>query len=165
MAMAPDGSTFITQGGIVNQSGIKSGGTGTAHSGGFLKISPDGRSSTLFAKSAREPFVTVHPTTGIVTGTDQQGHFIPSSAVYLIREGDSFGFLEPDPANLAPALAWIPHDQDTSSSSQVWSGGGMGPWSDRLLHLSYGTGRIFVISPDLTAPIPQAAVIPLDFKT
>ncbi|HTO05101.1 MAG TPA: DUF6797 domain-containing protein, partial [Opitutus sp.] len=166
MAMAPDGSTFITQGGIVDQSGIKSGGTGTVHSGGFLKISPDGRSSTLFAKLAREPFVTVHQKTGIVTGTDQQGHYVPASATYLIREDDSFGFLEAEPAKLTPPLAWIPHDQDTSSSSQVWtSGGGLGPWSDRLLHLSYGTGRIFVIAPDLTAPIPQAAVIPLDLKT
>ena len=34
-----------------------------------------------------------------------------------------------------------------------------------LVHLSYGTGRIFVISPDLSAPIPQAAVIPMNLKT
>jgi hypothetical protein len=166
MAMGPDGSTFITQGGIVDQSGIKSGGTGTIHSGAILKISPDGRSSTLFASKAREPFVAVHPETGTVTGTDQQGHYVPSSVAYLIREGDSFGFLEPDAPTLTPPLAWIPHDQDTSSSSQVWIiGEGMGPWNGRLLHLSYGTGRIFVITPDLTAPVAQAAVIPMNLKT
>jgi len=32
------------------------------------------------------------------------------------------------------------------------------------VHLSYGTGRIFIISPDLDAPVPQGAVIPLDLK-
>ena len=166
MTMAPDGSTFVTQGGIVDQSGIKSGGTGTVHTGGVLKISPDGRSSKLFAKGAREPFIAVHPETGVVTGTDQQGHYIPSSVTYLIREGDSFGFPEKEPSQITPPLAWIPHDQDTSSTSQVWmTGQGMGPWQGRLLHLSYGTGRIFVIAPDFDAPVPQAAVIPLNFKT
>ena len=44
-------------------------------------------------------------------------------------------------------------------------GQGMGAWSGRLLHLSYGTGRVFLISPDLDAPMPQGAVIPLDLKT
>jgi cytochrome c2 len=166
MAVAPDGSTFVTQGGIVNQSGVVSGGTGTSHAGAILRIARDGRSSSVFAERAREPFLTVHPTTGMVTGTDQQGHYIPSSVVYLIREGDTFGFLEENPARLTPPLAWIPHDQDSSSSSQVWMvGPGMGPWNGRLLHLSYGTGRLFVIAPDLDAPVPQGAVIPLDLQT
>ncbi|MEO7600322.1 MAG: c-type cytochrome, partial [Opitutus sp.] len=166
MAVAPDGSTYITQGGIVDQSGIKSGGTGTAHSGAILKISPDGRSSSVFAQAAREPFVAVHPKTGVVTGTDQQGHYISSSVSYLVREGDSFGFLEDQPEKLTPPLAWIPHEQDTSSSSESWIiGDAMGAFNDRLLHLSYGTGRMFIISPDLAAPIPQAAAIPLELKT
>ena len=166
MAIGPDGSTYVTQGGIVNQSGIKSGGTGTPHSGAILKISPDGRSSHVFARAAREPFVAVHPKTGVVTGTDQQGHFIPSSVSYVIREGDSFGFLEQHPAKLTPPLVWIPHEQDTSSSSESWIiGKGMGPWNDSLLHLSYGTGRMFIISPDVDAPVAQGAAIPRDLKT
>ncbi|MEO6004570.1 MAG: DUF6797 domain-containing protein [Opitutus sp.] len=166
MAVGPDGSTYVTQGGIVNQSGIKSGGTGTPHSGAILKISPDGRSSHVFARAAREPFVAVHPKTGVVTGTDQQGHFIPSSVSYVIRDGDSFGFLELHPTKLTPPLVWIPHEQDTSSSSESWiMGAGMGPWNGALLHLSYGTGRMFIISPDLDAAVPQGAAIPLDLKT
>ena len=166
MAIAPDGSTYITQGGIVNQSGIKSGGTGTPHTGAVLKISPDGRTSKTFIRAAREPFVTVHPTTGVVTGTDQQGHYIPSSVAYVMREGDSFGFLEGQPAKLTPPLVWIPHEQDTSSSSQVWVlGEAMGPWNGSLLHLSYGTGRLFAVTPDFDAPVPQGAAIPIDLKT
>jgi cytochrome c2 len=166
MAVGPDGSTYVTQGGIVTQSGVPSGGSGTAHAGAVLRITPDGRSSELFADRAREPFLTVHPQTGIVTGTDQQGHYIPSSVVYLIRRGDSFGFLEDKPERLTPPLVWIPHEQDSSSSSQVWMvGDGLGPWEGKLLHLSYGTGRLFLIDPDLEAPIPQGAVIPLDLQT
>jgi mono/diheme cytochrome c family protein len=166
MDLGPDGSTYVTQGGIVDQSGIKSGGTGTIHTGAVVKISPDGRTSHTFASAAREPFVTVHPVTGVVTGTDQQGHYIPTSVAYLIRDGDTFGFLQEHPEKLTPPLVWIPHEQDTSSSSQVWIiGQGMGPWNNRLLHLSYGTGRMFLIAPDLTAPVPQGAAIPLDLKT
>ena len=165
MAIGPDGSTFISQGGIVTRSGQSVGGEGTAQTGGIL-IAPDGRSSVAFATGAREPFLAVHPATGVVTATDQQGHYIPSSVSYLVRAGDDFGFLQAKPAKLAPPLVWVPYDQDNSSSSEAWMiGAGMGAWNGRLLHLSFGTGRIFVISPDLDAPTPQGAVIPLDLKT
>jgi cytochrome c2 len=108
----------------------------------------------------------VHPTTGLVTATDQQGHYIPSSVCYLVRPGDDFGYLQKEPKKLAPPLVWLPHEQDTSSASQLWMiGQGMGVWNERLLHLSYGTGRLFLVSPDLDAPVVQGAVIPLDLKT
>lgn len=166
MGIGPDGSTYISQGGIVTRSGLISGGEGTTQTGGILKISPDGRSSELFASGAREPFVAVNPKTGVVMATDQQGNYIPSSVSYLVRRGDNFGFLQDNPEKLAPPLAWVPYDQDSSSTSEAWIlGKGMGPWDGKLVHLSYGTGRMFIISPDFDAPVPQGAVIPLDLKT
>ncbi len=166
MAMGPDGSTYVTQGGIVTRSGLISGGEGTPHTGAILKISPDGRSSQVVAMGAREPFVAVNPKTGVVTATDQQGHWISSSVCYLVRPGDNYGYVQPEVAKASPPLTWIPYDQDTSSTSEAWMmGAKMGAWDNKLLHLSYGTGRVFVISPDLTAPTPQGAVIPLDLKT
>ena len=166
MGIGPEGSTYVSQGGIVTRSGLISGGEGTAQTGGILKISPDGRTSELFAAGAREPFVAVNPKTGVVTATDQQGNYIPSSVSYLVRKGDNFGFVQDNPVKLTPPLAWVPYDQDSSSTSEAWiMGRGMGPWDGKLVHLSYGTGRMFVISPDLDAPVPQGAVIPLDLKT
>lgn len=166
MAIAPDGSTYVTQGGIVNLGTSDVGGTGTAHSGAIFKIAPDGRSSELFARAAREPFVAVHPKTGVVTATDQQGNYIPASVSYLVRRGDSYGYFEDHPAKLSPPLVWIPHEQDTSSTSEAWMvGRAMGPWDGRLIHLSYGTGRLFLISPDFDAATPQGAAIPLELKT
>jgi mono/diheme cytochrome c family protein len=166
MGIGPDGSTYISQGGIVTRSGLISGGEGTAHTGAILKISPDGRSSEVVATGMREPFMTVHPKTGLITATDQQGHFIPSSVSYLVRPGDDFGYLRNEPEKLAPPLAWIPHEQDSSSASEAWIlGAGMGPFDGNLVHLSYGTGRLFIITPDLDAPVAQGAVIPLDLKT
>ena len=166
MAMGPDGSTYVTQGGIVDRSGMQAGGEGTAHTGAIVRISPDGRSAQVVGSGAREPFLAVHPTTGLVTATDQQGHYIPSSVCYLVRPGDNFGYVQDKPTKLARPLVWLPHEQDTSSASEVWMvGQGMGAWNGRLLHLSYGTGRVFLISPDLDAPMAQGAVIPLDLKT
>lgn len=166
MALGRDGSTYVTQGGIVDRSGLKSGGEGTPHSGSFVKISADGAEAEVFASAAREPFLTVHPETDIITATDQQGHYVPSSVVYLVRKGDNFGFPVAQPAKLTPPLVWIPHELDISSSSQVWvHGAGMGKWNGKLLHLSYGNGRLFIITPDLGAPIPQGTAIPIDLKT
>jgi cytochrome c2 len=165
MAIAPDGSTLVTQGGIVDQSGIGSGGSGTPHTGAIVRIAPDGRAVEVIAEKTREAYVAVHPETGLITATDQQGHFVPTSPCYLVKPGDSFGFGEEKPKHLTPPLVWIPHPEDNSSASQVWvDGKGMGPWDGRLLHLSYGTGKLFLICPDLDG-VAQGAVIPTDFPT
>lgn len=160
MDLGPDGSTYVTAGGIAL------GGAGTPFSGGIARIAPDGRTAELIATAAREPYVTVHPRTGLITGTDQQGHFVPSSVCYLIRPGDDFGFGKEKPAKLTPPLVWIPHTEDNSSASQVWlTGEKLGPFREQLLHLSYGNGGLFLICPDLAAPVPQGAVIPLGMDT
>jgi hypothetical protein len=166
MAVAPDGSTLVTQGGITDQSGIGSGGTGTPHTGSIVRIAPDGRSLEVVGEKTREAYLAVHPQTGMITATDQQGHFVPTSPCYLVRPGDSFGFGEEKPSHLTPPLVWIPHPEDNSSASQVWvHGKGMGAWDGRLLHLSYGSGKLFLISPDLEGGAAQGAVIPTDFAT
>ena len=165
MAIGPDGSTFVTQGGI-GRPRLTSGGHSSPQPATILKISADGRTSEVFATGAREAYLTVHPKTGVVTATDQQGPYVPSSVCYLVRPGDEFGFMIDEPDRLARPLAWIPHEQDNSASSQLWMlGAGLGQWDGRLLHLSYGNGQLLLIAPDLDAPIPQGAVIPLEFKT
>lgn len=160
MDIGPDGFTYVSAGGIAL------GGKGTPFGGGIARISPDGKTAELFSSAAREPYVTVHPRTGLVTGTDQQGQFIPSSVCYVIRQGDQFGFGDEKPAKLTQPLVWIPHTEDNSCASQVWlTGEKFGPFREQLLHLSYGNGGLFLISPDLEAPTPQGAVIPLGFDT
>ena len=120
MAVAPDGSAPVTQGGIVDQSGIGSGGAGTPHSDAIVRIAPDGRALEIVAEKTRETHLAVHPQTGMITATDQQEHFVPTSPCYLVRPGDSFGFGEAKPSHLTPPLVWIPHPEDNSSASQVW---------------------------------------------
>lgn len=160
MDIGPDGSTYVSAGGIAL------GGGGTPFGGGVARIRPDGKTAELISQGGREPYVTVHPDTGFITGTDQQGNYIPSSVCYVIRPGDHFGFGSENPPKLTPPLVWIPHTEDNSSASQVWlTGEKFGKLNAKLLHLSYGTGGLFLICPDLAGRIPQAAVIPLGFDT
>jgi glucose/arabinose dehydrogenase/cytochrome c2 len=160
MDIGPDGCTYVSAG------GIKLGGDGTPFTGGIARIAPDGKTAELISQGAREPYLTVHPTTGILTGTDQQGSYIPSSVCYLIQPGAHFGFGIQAPPKLAPPLVWIPHTEDNSSASQVWiTGQQFGQYAGKLLHLSYGNGGLFLICPDLDAKIPQGAVIPLGVDT
>ncbi|MEY2599971.1 MAG: hypothetical protein RLZZ142_2230 [Verrucomicrobiota bacterium] len=157
MAMAKDGSTLLSQGGI---------GKGTPFAGAIFRISAAGLQTGILSTRAREPYLALHPGTGLLTSTDQQGNFIPSSVCYLVRPGADFGFGEEHPAKLTPPLVWIPHHEDNSCASQLWiTGQSMGAFSGKLLHLSYGTGTPLLICPDLDAPIPQGAVIPLGLPT
>ncbi|MGE9267409.1 MAG: DUF6797 domain-containing protein [Verrucomicrobiales bacterium] len=160
MGIGPDGSTYVSQG------GIPTGGSGTSFLGSVSKISPDGREIEIVSTGGREPYVTVHPQSGMLTGTDQQGQYVPSSVVYLIRPGDDFGFGKGNDADITPPLVWIPHTEDNSSSSQVWlTGKEFGALDGSLLHLSYGNGGLFLVTPDMEVPTPQGAVIPLEFDT
>jgi len=157
MAVASDGTAFLSQGGI---------GLGTPFAGGIARVSPDGTQVEIVSTRAREPYLTLHPDTGLLTSTDQQGNFIPSSVCYLVKQGADFGFGDPAPERLTPPLVWIPHHEDNSCASQLWiRGEGMGALSGKLLHLSYGTGTPLLICADLLAPVPQGAVIPLGLKT
>ena len=172
MAVGSDGTTYVSQGGVGAEGVIKIGKgpesrrKSSSFSGGIARISPDGKSIEVIATRAREPYLTLNPRTGVLTGTDQQGNFIPSSVCYLIRKGDDFGFGDEHPARLATPLVWIPHSEDNSSASQVWTdGSAMGALDGKLIHLSYGRGTPFLICPDMEAPTPQGAVIPLGLET
>ena len=157
MAVAADGTTFVSQGGI---------GMGTPFAGAITQISADGKQAKIISRRAREPYLTLHPDSGLLTSTDQQGNFIPSSVCYLVKPGADFGFGDPRPAQLTPPLVWIPHHEDNSCASQLWvRGREMGAFSGKLLHLSYGNGTPLLICPDLDAPVPQGAVIPLGLQT
>ena len=157
MAVASDGTTFVSQGGI---------GMGTPFAGAITQISADGRLAKIISKRAREPYLALHPDSGLLTSTDQQGNFIPSSVCYLVKPGADFGFGDPHPAELTPPLVWIPHHEDNSCASQLWvRGRELGAFSGKLLHLSYGNGTPLLICPDLDAPVPQGAVIPLGIQT
>lgn len=171
MAPSPDGGFFLAKGGALSNGpqtseaimpGFRSGGI---HSGTVLKVSADGQVST-YATGLREPFLGVHLRTGVVTASDQQGNFVPSTPIYVIREGDYFGV--PATAHgasleeITPPLTWIPHEVDQSGAGQVWiASDRMGSLSGSLIHLSYGRPGLFRVYVDSSQTVWQGAVVAL----
>jgi len=158
---APDGSFVIAKGGI----------QGTVlgrHNGSVLRISPDGRDVTVLGYGLRSPFATVHPRTGLVTASDQQGNYVPTTPIHVIRDGQFYGFLselqpkEHYPAPIAEPATWIPYPVNPSGAGQVWlNDARMGPLAESLVHIGYYRPELFAVLWNSRTTVPQAAVVSL----
>lgn len=136
------------------------------HNGSVLRISADGRQATVLGYGFRQPNIGVNPRTGLVTASDQQGHYIPSTPLHIVRDRQFYGFLsdkrprEVYPAPIADPLTWIPHPVNASAMSQVWLfGARLGPLNDALVHIGYNKPELFRVLLDDRSAKPQAAVV------
>ncbi len=161
MKLAPDGSFVIAKGG---QTGTTLGHNNTH----VLRVAADGQSSTVLGTGLRQAFVGVNPKTGLVTASDQQGHYIPATPLHIVADGQYYGFLsrlqaaEQYPAAIADPLVWLPHQVNPSGMSQVWlDGARMGPLNDALVHIGYNRPELFRVLLDTRSHKPQAAVVSL----
>jgi cytochrome c2 len=157
--LAPDGSFVIAKG---NQQATTIG----KHNGTVLRISPDGRSATQLGYGFRQPNISVDPKTGLVIASDQQGNYVPSTPLHVVRDNQFYGFLaekqprEVYPAPIADPITWIPHTVNASGMSQVWlSGAKMGPLNDGLVHIGFNRPELFRVILNNRAEKPQATVV------
>ena len=163
----PDGGFYLAKGGqVLTRLG--------KDNGSVIEVSADGQMTKVYARGLRQPFLGIHPQSGMLTASDQQGHFIPSTPVHWIREGGYYGFDQSiaDPENappITPPLTWIPHEVCQSGAGHVWMHEKkFGPMSCALLHLAFhhpGAHRVYLdlagVSQDIDNNPPQAAVVPL----
>lgn len=155
MVAGPDSSFYAAQFGALNMgpptsspkiaSGFRA---GTRHSGAVVKITEKGRKAQVFATGFRGPYLGIHPETGQLSASDQQGHYVPSSPIMLVNEGDYFGVevtAHHNPiSEPSPPLMWIPHSVDRSGMQQIWMhDSNMGPLNGQMIHLSYGRPGLF----------------------
>jgi mono/diheme cytochrome c family protein len=159
LRLAPDGEFVIAKG---NQQATTIG----KHNGHVLRISADGRRATVLGYGFRQPNLGVNVRTGLVTASDQQGHYIPSTPLHIVKDRQFYGFLadkqprEVYPAPIADPLTWIPHPVNASALSQVWLfGARMGPLNDALVHIGYNKPELFRVLIDERRAKPQAAVV------
>lgn len=136
------------------------------HNGSVLRLSADGRSAEVLGYGLRQPQLSVHPRTGLVVASDQQGHYIPSTPLHIVRDRQFYGFLsdklprEVYPAPIADPLTWIPHSVNASAMSQVWLlDAKMGPLDGDLVHIAYNRPELFRVLLDLDRPKPEAVVV------
>jgi mono/diheme cytochrome c family protein len=136
------------------------------HNGSVLRISADGRQATVLGYGLRQPQLSVNIRTGLVIASDQQGHYIPSTPLHIVRDRQFYGFLsdklprEQYPAPIADPLTWIPHATNASAMSQVWLfDAKMGPLNDGLVHIGYNNPELFRVLLNNRGSKPQAAVV------
>jgi mono/diheme cytochrome c family protein/glucose/arabinose dehydrogenase len=156
--LAPGGEFVIAKGG-------QEAATIGKHNGSVLRVSADGRTATVLGYGFRQPQVGVNIRTGLVTASDQQGHYIPSTPLHIVRDRQFYGFLsdklprEVYPAPIADPLTWIPHAVNASALSQVWLfDARMGPLNDQMVHIGFNRPELFRVMLNNRGHRPQAAL-------
>lgn len=157
--LAPGGEFVIAKGG---QQATYEG----KHNGSVLRVSADGRTSTVLGYGFRQPSIGVNPRTGLVTASDQEGPYVPSTPIQIVSDRQFYGFLAPFkpreayPSPPAEPLTWVPHTVIASAISQIWLlGAKMGPLNDAMLQVSFNKPEIFAVLINDRTPRMQAAVV------
>lgn len=127
------------------------------HHGTLLKVSPDGKTTTIVANGFRAANGVCVEDDGTFWVTDQEGHWNPKNRINHVRQGGFYGNMfgyhdvtdASDDAMIPPAV-WITNAFDRSPAELVrvksskWQ-----PIDGALLELSYGAGRVHLV---LTEP-------------
>jgi cytochrome c551/c552 len=164
--VAKDGGIYIAEGGQQGQfMGI--------HNASVLKVAPDGRSAEVVARGLRGPYLGYNRGLDLLTTSDQQGNWIPTSPILWLRPGKFYGFLpstkiQPPKQSVTEPVCWIPYRSAQSTSGQVWaSGDKLGALDGRLIQLDYFHPRLLVAFFDSNSQPVQGAVseldVPVDF--
>lgn len=159
MKLGPDGSLYISKGG-------QEGTTYGKHNGTVIKVAPDGQSFEVIGHGLRQPFIGVNPKTGLVTASDQQGNYVPSTPLLVIEKNQFYGHLptiappEQYAEPIAEPMAWIPHPVNPSGATQTWLiGSKMGPIDGELIHVGYNRPELFRVLMNPRFKKAQAAVM------
>ena len=169
MKLAPDGSLVISKGG---QQGTTLG----KHNGTVIKVAPDGRSFEVLGWGLRQPFVGVNSKTGLVVASDQEGNYVPTTPIQIIKDHQFYGHLatiqphEEYPQSIADPLTWIPHSVVPSGATLMWLNDAMmGPANDEMILVSYNKPELHRVLESTHGTRSQAAVVPwmrgFDFPT
>ncbi len=135
--------------------------------GTLMKVSPDGRQSTIVAKGFRAPNGLEISPDGRFFTTDQEGYWMPANRLDLVKPGGFYGngwswFPRGRPTAYDPPICWIHPRVDRSPSTMVWvTSTQWGPLKDDLLSLSYGVGRIFRVMHEEVEGVTQGGITPL----
>lgn len=162
----PNGIRLAPDGGFVIAKGGQQAATLGKHNGSVLRISADGRRVSVLGYGFRQPVIGVDPRTGLVTASDQQGQYIPTTPLHEVKDGRFHGFLssleprEQYPAPIAEPLTWIPHAVNASGAAQVWTRGArLGELNDSLLHIGFNRPELFRVLLSSRGPIRHASVV------
>ncbi|MGC4105719.1 MAG: hypothetical protein QM753_05085 [Thermomicrobiales bacterium] len=121
--------------------------------GTLLKISADGSHTEVLANGFRAANGVLLNDDGTFVVTDQEGHWNPKNRINWVTPGkfygNMFGYHDVTDASdqaMEQPLCWITNTFDRSPGELLWTPpNSWGPLAGKLLNLSYGTGKLFVV--------------------
>lgn len=150
---------------------FKTGDTDLPSGGTLIKVSKDGETVETFATGFRHPIGLGMSPTGVVTGGDQEGNWMPATRLDEYKKGGFYGDMRAHHRDKAPTiydgpLCWVPREVDNSAGGQVWvPKDTFGPLAGLPLHLSFGRCRPYVLLRQPTdLGVTQGGVVPLDVR-
>ena len=132
--------------------------------GGCMKISPDGKSSELFATGFRSPNGMGQLPDSRLLFSDNQGGWVPAGKISIIEQGKWYGGAvpknSPQPKTFTKPFIWLPQEVDNSCGGQEWiSDKRFGPYgAGSLFHTSFGKGKAMIVFMDEVGGKTQGAV-------
>ncbi len=121
--------------------------------GTLIKVSKDGQKTEIIATGFRAANgVCINPD-GTFIVTDQEGHWNPMNRINWVKKGgfygNMFGFNPPADSTengMELPLVWVDRERDQSPSELLWvNSKKWGALDGKLLNLSYGYGKVFVV--------------------
>ena len=123
------------------------------HHGTLLRVSRDGSRTEILANGFRAANgVCLNPDGSFIV-TDQEGHWNPKNRINWVKPGGFYGNMfgyhdvtdSSDDAMDQP-LCWITNSFDRSPSELLWvNSDKWAPLQNRLLNLSYGYGKVYIV--------------------
>ncbi len=149
---------------------FKTGDTHLPTGGCLMKVSKDGSKTEVFATGFRHPIGLGMSPSGIVTGADQEGNWMPATRIDQYKQGGFYGDMRANHRAVAPTiydgpLCWVPREVDNSAGGQMWvPEGKFGPLGGLPIHFSYGRCKPFVLLRQEIGDTVQGGVWDLGIK-
>jgi hypothetical protein len=140
------------------------------HHGTLLKVSADGSKTEILANGFRAANGVCLNDDGTFFVTDQEGHWTPKNRINHVHPGGRFygNFMGYHKAksnkdeDMEQPMIWITNQFDRSPSELLWvKSTKWGPFNGKLLNLSYGYGKVFVVSYEEVNGKMQGGMSPL----
>ena len=149
----------------------KTGDTDTPTGGCLMRILKDGSKAEVYATGFRHPIGLGISPTGIITGADQEGNWMPATRIDQYKKGGFYGDMRAHHREVPPKiydepLCWLPREVDNSAGCQVWvpDDARWGALAGLPLHFSYGRCKAYVLLRQELGDVVQGGVAELPLR-
>lgn len=138
--------------------------------GTLLRVSKDGSKTEIVCGGFRAANgFGLSEGGGEMAMSDQEGYWMPANRINLLKPGGFYGNLWSAAGRARTAaegydspLCWLPVKVDRSPAEELWiTSDHWGPLRGRMIHTSYGTGKLFLVLYETVNGVAQGGMVQL----